>query len=177
VLGAGCLIGGLALLWLGGLPRMGDYVGYAIAAGRVAPEPGAIAPPFALETLDGGQVALDDLRGSPVVVNFWATWCGPCRVEMPDLQRLHEALGPHGLRVIGVNLDEPPETVTPWLDTLSITYTIALDRDGAVASTYRLRGQPQTVIVSPDGIVAHILYGAASYEALHSAVAPWFELP
>lgn len=173
--GTACLIAGLALLAWGGVPRLSDYTGYTITAGRVAPDMGAIAPPFTLAALDGDLLTPDALHGAPVVINFWATWCGPCRVEMPELQRLHDALGPRGLRVIGVNLEEAPETIRPWLDALEITYPIALDRDGAVAATYRLRGQPQTVIVSPDGIITHILYGAASYQTLANAVAPWFE--
>lgn len=170
-----CVAAGISLLLVGGLPHPDDYAGYRIEAGYVAPVMGAIAPPFSLPVLaDESLLMLDDLRGSPVIINFWATWCAPCIIEMPELQRLYARYSGQGLRVVGVNLGEEAPVVQAWVEQLAITYDIGLD-SGAVALSYRLRGQPQTVIVSPDGIITQIIYGAASYDTLEAAIAPFVE--
>src|SRR5690606_335049 len=135
-----------------------------------APEVSALAPPFALTSLDGEVVRLADLRGQQVIVNFWATWCGPCRVEMPILQRLYDDAPPGALRILAVNLGEPPDAAREWQRSFNLTYDILLDEGQMVAALYQLRGQPSTYVISPDGIVTHIFYGAASEDALRAAL-------
>ncbi len=93
-----------------------------------APAVGHPAPDFTLPALGGGDLALADLAGQPVVLNFWASWCGPCRAEMPELQRLHDRLGAAGVAVVGVNQGETPETAAAFLQSLNLSFPVALDQ-------------------------------------------------
>src|SRR5687768_7091558 len=163
------LIAAAALLYQSGLPQRADYSGLVIdGLGVVAPEIGAIAPPFEQPTLSGDTLSLFDLRGESVAINFWATWCPPCIVEMPALQELHETTG---VRIIGVNMGEERGVVAEWIAENGITFDIVLDTQAQVSQTYRLRGQPSTYVVAPDGIITHIFYGAVSMDALQNALA------
>jgi peroxiredoxin len=170
VIGAiGALIAAAALLYQTGLPQRVDYSGLAIEGlGVVAPEIGAIAPPFEQPTLSSDTLALFDLHGESVVINFWATWCPPCIVEMPALQDLHDETG---VRIIGVNMGEERAVVAAWIAENGITFDIVLDPQERVSQMYRLRGQPSTYVVAPDGIITHIFYGTVSMAALQDALA------
>ena len=167
--GAGIsLISALALLLYSGLPRPADYTGETLdGIGQVAPEVGAIAPPFDNQTLSGDVLRLQDLRGETVVLNFWATWCAPCAIEMPELQALYED---EGVRVIGVNFGEAEDSVQAWVDTYGLGFDILLDPQQTVTQAYRLRGQPSTYVINPDGIITHIFYGAVQQSALQRAI-------
>lgn len=166
-----CFSAAAVLLVMTGLPERVSLSGKL----PVAPELGAIAPDFEADTADGDSVQLVELRGAPVVLNFWATWCVPCRVEMPELQAVYEAHRQAGLRVVGVNLAEAPEDVLDWRDQLGLTFDLVLDTNGSIASRYLLRGQPTTFVISPDGVITHIFYGATTASALESAIAPFFQ--
>src|SRR5690606_20245646 len=153
------------IVWRAGLP------GDTLTALHVAPRIGATAPPLQLPVLDhDARLTLSDLRGQVIVLNFWATWCVPCRIEMPALQTLYERHQAQGVRVIGINLGESPETARRWVDDLNLTFDIALDRDGYAATLYQLRGQPSTYVIAPDGVISQIFYGAVDIDALESAV-------
>ena len=168
-----CLITGLIVIASAGLPLRAAYTGYVAPDARiVAPEIGAYAPPFELADTEGQPVRLDDLHGSPVVINFWATWCEPCRVEMPVLQRLFEQHQQDGLRILAINLGEPAVVVRAWMGDMDLSFDAALDARGEVSGLYRLRGQPSTYVVSPEGIITHIFYGPVSAETLENALAP-----
>lgn len=156
------------LLIYTGLPNRAEFTGNSVLDGRrIAPEINALAPPFTQPTLNGDTLVLDDLRGESVVINFWATWCVPCRTEMPELQALHADTG---VRVLAVNLAENPQAVREWVTELGLTFTIVLDAQGQIAEAYRLRGQPSTYVVAPDGIITHIFYGATTADALRDAL-------
>jgi thiol-disulfide isomerase/thioredoxin len=125
---------------------------------------GAVAPDFRLPRLDGGELALADQRGHPLVLSFWATWCDPCREELPGIERLHRRL-PRA-RFIAINIDNradrvpgDPALVGATARALGLTMPIALD-DGAVAATYQVTSIPETVIVDGAGVVQSVLYGA-----------------
>ena len=165
------LFAALFVLLTTGLPQRAAFTGQ-MTAGQLfsAPEINALAPPFALTSLNGEVARLADLRGQQVIVNFWATWCGPCRVEMPILQRLYDDAPPGTLRILAVNLGEPPDAAREWQRSFNLTYDILLDEGQMVAALYQLRGQPSTYVISPDGIVTHIFYGAASENALRAAL-------
>jgi thiol-disulfide isomerase/thioredoxin len=140
--------------------------------GYVAPEVGAFAPPFERYTLAGESIQLALLRGQPVLLNFWATWCEPCRLEMPLLQTLHEEYPQ--LRILAINLGEDPVTVAQWVQTLELTFDIVLDPTRQLEREYALRGQPSTYVIAPDGRLSAIFYGIAPEPALRSALEPNF---
>jgi thiol-disulfide isomerase/thioredoxin len=173
-LGAGalaCFAAAFAVLLAAGLPSRASYSGQILPDGQaVAPEISAFAPPFRALTLDG-EISLTTLRGAPVVVNFWATWCVPCRVEMPELQAFHEAYP--AIPIVAVNLGESREQIVDWGTRLGLTFDLALDADGSIASLYRLRGQPSTYIVSPSGVITAIFYGPTTRQQLEAALAPY----
>lgn len=161
------------LLVRAGLPNRAEYVRVGVIGGElIAPVVGALAPPFTLPNADGAPIPLADSASRATVVNFWATWCVPCEVEMPALQALYESYEGRGLRVIGVNLGEPASAVRAWADRLALTFPLVLDADGRAAADYRLRGQPTTVIVAADGRVASIVYGPADLAALERLITP-----
>ena len=131
---------------------------------------GNAAPNFRLETTCGETVTLEALRGRPVLVNFWATWCGPCRAEMPELQRLHERMGDK-LVVLAVDVDESPGQVTAFAQELGITFTTVLDRGSKVFNRYRLLGLPSTYVIDAEGVTRAIKVGPfASAEDVDNAI-------
>lgn len=114
---------------------------------------GQRAPDFRLETLDGGQMSLRDQRGQVVLINFWATWCDPCRAEFPDIQAVYEARRDEGFTVLGVNSHETRGAIEPFIAAMRATYPILLDENGRVAKTYRPVGLPMSVLVDQEGII------------------------
>ena len=136
----------------------------------VAPEIGAIAPPFTAHTIDGKTITLDDLRGQPVMVNFWATWCGPCRAEMPELQHLYERHADDGLRIVAVNLGESEADVAAWRDAFGLTFDLVLDPQQEIARRYAFRDPPSTFIIAPDGTIARIFFGPIPEGQLRDAI-------
>jgi peroxiredoxin len=158
-----------------GLPQRAEYTGQTIPGQiPIAPEIDAVAPPFTLTTLSANSLSLYSLRGKPIIINFWATWCEPCRVEMPSLQAVYETYEQRGLRVLAVNLGEPQETVQEWVQQMRLTFDILLDTDLNTAALYYLRGQPSTYVLSPNGIITHVFYGPFDESALRGLLAPYF---
>lgn len=127
-----------------------------------APRTGHPAPEFTLTTLDGDEVSLSDFRGQPVILNFWASWCGPCRVEMPDLQKTYDTHGEDGVVVLGINLtrrENSLDDVPAFIDEFDLTFPIVLDEEGEVAKLYQVRGQPASVFIDANGIVQTMWQG------------------
>lgn len=137
----------------------------------VAPELNAIAPPFTLRTVQGARVELLALRGQTVVINFWATWCVPCAIEMPELQMVYEALSGQ-FHLLAINLGESADAVRQWADRHGLTFPLLLDADLSVSSAYRLRAQPSTYIIAPDGSIVAAFFGPVSADVLRSALHP-----
>src|SRR5262245_54035186 len=106
---------------------------------------GRAAPDFVLQSPDGSTLRLSDLQGRPVIVNFWATWCGTCRSEMPDLVKTHEAQKASGLQVVGVDLRENDARVSEYAREFGATFPMVIDRSGEVARTWRIGGPNQGV--------------------------------
>lgn len=166
------LIVACILILSAGLPERAAYTGTANAGEiPVAPEIGALAPPFTLANVEGQTINLADLRGGPVIVNFWATWCIPCAVEMPELEAVYAGYGDQGLRILGINLGETREAVAAWQQAFALSYDLLLDPSQHVAALYRLRGQPTTYIVSPRGTITHIFYGPINAGTLRDSLA------
>lgn len=132
-------------------------------------EVGDPPPNFLLADLDGQEIELYKLRGKPIVVNFWATWCAPCLVEMPELQAAYERYQDDGLVILALNYDEPPATVRSFFyDELDLTFTPLLDEGGLVAERFGVFNFPASFFISPDGEVAAIHYGVVVEEQLET---------
>lgn len=128
---------------------------------------GRAAPNFRLPTVAGEAETLEAYRGTWVLLNFWAAWCGPCRGETPDLQHFWERAGPDGVVVIGVNQQEPPGTVQAFVTEFRPTYPIVLDRTGEVSDAYAVgRGLPVTFLIDPDGVIRGVYPGRVTAEQL-----------
>lgn len=128
---------------------------------------GRAAPNFTLADLEGEPVSLASFRGKFVLVNFWASWCGPCREETPDLQSLYEHNSNVGLVILGVNQQEQPNTVRGFAQEFGVSYPVLLDRSGEVSGAYGVgRGMPITFFVAPDGVIEDVFFGRLSEERL-----------
>jgi len=130
------------------------------------PRPGDEAPAFKLKTLGGGALSADDLRGRPLVLNFWATWCTWCKYELPALEAVYEKYRNRGLVVVGVDVEEPPPLVEAYAERYGLSFPVLLDEAGETASTYDVRGLPMTYFVDEDGIIVRIQRGAMREDEL-----------
>lgn len=122
---------------------------------------------------EAGTATLADYKGRVVLLNFWATWCAPCRAEMPILQQLYETYRDDGLRIVAVNAGEAPDVVRAWVEALGLNYDIARDDSRRIEGAYRLTGWPTTFMISPQGIITHKFLGPVSEEDLRAALAPF----
>lgn len=127
----------------------------AQGAGNTVP-----APDFSLAKLDGQFVTLSDLKGQPVLINFWTTWCPGCRDEMPLLQSIYEERQGDGLVVLAVDMAEKPEQVKKFMEDNKLTFTALLDLDNRVSATYGIRLIPTTVLVDKSGNIRDVRVGA-----------------
>jgi len=119
-----------------------------------APVAGAPAPDFTLTSLAGGQVKLSSLKGQVVLVNFWATWCIPCRAEMPAIQQAYNARKGQGFTVLAVNLNESRQDIQTYVDTLNVSFPVLLDAGDSISNLYRVRGYPTSFFIDRRGTVA-----------------------
>ncbi len=127
---------------------------------NTSPEVGAFAPDFSLTSLDGEQVRLSDYRGKPVILNFWATWCPPCRAEMPALEEIWQQYGEGGVVVLGVDQGESPQLVTQFArEEIPVTFPILLDIDQSIGDGYWVRSLPSTFFIDTDGVIQEIHIG------------------
>jgi thiol-disulfide isomerase/thioredoxin len=142
---------------------------------------GKPAPQFSLQTVGGKEMSLAGEKGNVVVLDFWATWCPPCRASLPHLQAIHEDkdLAGKGLKVYAVNLREDKAKAKDYAEQNHLTFPIPLDKAGAVAQKYLVRGIPTTVVVGRDGKVAKafIGFGKDSEEKLRDAITAALDAP
>ncbi|MGD9834994.1 MAG: peroxiredoxin family protein [Piscinibacter sp.] len=117
------------------------------------------APDFTLRTTAGGNLRLQEQRGRVVMVNFWATWCGPCKIEMPHLVRLYEKYRASGFQLLGVNIDDDPRNAVAGAAKLGITFPVLLDAEKRVARLYDLSTMPTTLLIDRDGTLRHVHRG------------------
>lgn len=137
------------------------------------PAIGYYAPDFTLKTMDGKTVKLSDFRGKPVYVNFWASWCPPCKEEMPDLEKFYEQ-NKNNVVVLGVNItfnDKIPD-VQNLLNADHITYPILLDQDGnnGAAVSYQVSGIPASFFIDKNGIIRDMQVGAMTYSQMEASI-------
>jgi cytochrome c biogenesis protein CcmG/thiol:disulfide interchange protein DsbE len=135
---------------------------------EAAPVVGRRAPEFRLATVSGEPLALADLRGKPVVLNFMATWCGPCKHELPAFQEM--AGRRPELTVLLVDLGEDSELVAEFLESLKVSLPTVLDESGQVSKSYRIRGLPSTFFIDRTGVIRAVQLGALDQRALENGV-------
>jgi thiol-disulfide isomerase/thioredoxin len=165
VLFLGILIFGGSWIWLNRVP-------IATSALARTPQPAIDhpAPDFTLTTLAGETFDLSEVQGKPVVLNFWATWCGPCQRELPTLQAAAERYGDRVL-IVGVDQGEEPATVQRYVDQLGLTFAIPMDADFAVSELYNVRGLPTTYFIDSQGVIRQMWLGEMNSITLAEGVA------
>ena len=162
---------GAMLVLLAGLVGVGWLV-----RDRFLPiEVGGRAPDFTATDLEGRPVSLRDVRGKVVLLNIWATWCPPCREEMPSMQRLHERLGPEGLEIVAVSVDAPAGRLDPggrpggdveeFAREMGLTFTIWHDPSGTIQRTYRTTGVPESFVIDRSGTIIKKVIGATEWDS------------
>lgn len=159
---AGILI--LGLVWIG---ISADKLGASTNGLIPAPQKGFLAPDFTLETLDGKTVTLSDLRGQAVIVNLWASWCGPCRLEMPAFKKVYEEYKDRGLVILAVNStsQDSRTAVETFVAEYQLPFPIPLDTKGEVARLYRLSALPSTFFIGCDGAITKVVVGGPLAES------------
>jgi peroxiredoxin len=128
--------------------------GAALALPALAANPtGAPAPPFTLAAKGGSNVSLAQYKGQVVMLNFWASWCGPCRQEMPLLESIYKKYNKLGFTLIGVNVEPDSNAANEWLKQTPVSFPILYDKDSKVSKMYDVAGMPSTVIIDRSGKV------------------------
>jgi peroxiredoxin len=157
------LILGALWIWLS-RPAPGE----TMAGGIPAPQKGFLAPDFSLETADGEMIRLSELRGRPVLVNVWASWCPPCRSEMPALQRVYQEYASQGFVVLAVNAanQDDRQAALDFAGSLGLTFPILFDETGEVSRKYQVRALPSSYFIDARGVIQEVIVGGPMSEAL-----------
>ena len=157
------LLLGAGWTWLSRVPASVATVGQI-----PSPREGFPAPDFTLDTLGGESATLSAYRGKVVIVNLWASWCGPCRAEMPAIQKVYAANRERGLEVLAVNstFQDSQADAQEFTQNLGLTFPILLDRDGAVSKRYLLRALPSTFFIDRKGVIRLVVFGGPMTEAV-----------
>ena len=146
----------------------------SVTGGQIpAPSTGFLAPDFELEDRNGQRVRLSDLRGQPVLVNFWASWCPPCQAEMPAMQQVHEAYAEQGYVVLAVNTtyQDSEAKALAFLQERGLTFPVLFDRDGEASRLYEVRSMPTTFFIDRQGIIREVVIGGPISEGMLRAQA------
>ncbi|MBI1798259.1 MAG: TlpA family protein disulfide reductase [Candidatus Eisenbacteria bacterium] len=152
----------------------GCILSVAAAAPRSA-RAGEVAPPFTIHTLDGKSVRLSDLHGRPVILDFWATWCGPCRSSMPHLSAMQSRYRDRGLVVIGVSMDdEDAKFVRHFADRMGLTFRVALAEDPLIDAYGPITALPTAIYIGRDGRIVRRVVGYIDAETMEAYVRELF---
>jgi len=122
------------------------------------------APDFVLNDLDGNQHRLSDYRGQVVIINFWATWCPPCRAEMPSMQRAWEQLEEEGILMFGIDVGEDEDTIFQFTGNYPVEFPLLMDSDSGVINQWPVRGLPTTFVVDPKGRIVYRAIGGREWD-------------
>jgi peroxiredoxin len=152
----------------------GNGASTADASAETGLEPGQVAPDFSAKLVSGQTVSLKELRGRVVLINFWATWCAPCRHEMPDFQKIADRYDKKDFTVLAVNFQESPETIKKFTTNMGLKFDVALDQNGAINHLYGVNQYPVSYVIGRDGKVLVRQYGAfSSIESLQQSLQKW----
>jgi peroxiredoxin len=147
-----------------------DAAAAAAEVGEAKALVGKDAPDFTLTALDGSKVTMKDTQGSVVVLDFWATWCGPCMQSLPGLNKIYKDLNAKGLKVYAVDLQESKEKIQPVAAKVLPDLTVLMDENSEVSKKYGVSGIPQTVVVGKDGKVKNVFVGSGNDANIRTAV-------
>jgi peroxiredoxin len=136
-----------------------SLLGLAAQAAQAAVAPSAVAPDFTLRSSNGPNLRLQEQRGRVVMINFWATWCGPCRQEMPQLEKLYGKYRSAGFVLLGVSVDDDTSHATEVANRLGLHFPVLLDSDKSVSRLYDLASMPTTYLLDRDGRVRYVHKG------------------
>jgi len=136
-----------------------------VKAAELRPWSGGATPPLALQDLSGKAHDLADYRGKVVLVNFWATWCEPCRAEMPSIDRLRRSLEGRPFEVLAVNLAEPLSRIEKFVDAMPLGFPLLRDRDSTVSKAWKAKLLPASYLVGRDGRIRYVAYGELDWES------------
>src|SRR6266849_3650016 len=163
--------------WAGQRVRAALSGGFALAllaAAACGTQPvarlGSPAPDFKLQDVDGESISLADLKGKPVLINFWATWCQPCREEMPAMQELYDQYRDRGLVILAIDMEEDSRQVRRWVDQGGYSFTFLLDSEGEQVKRYNVTAAPTSYFVGPDGVIRDLKLGALSRAEMQTKV-------
>ena len=156
--------------FVGGIGGVVALAALACAGEGPAPVVGRRAPDFTLASIDGGRLSLAGLEGKPVVLNFFATWCVPCKKELPAFQSLSSQYAERGLTFLLVDMQEDPDDVAVFLGDLGVSLPAVVDSSGEVGKTYRVRGLPSTFFVGRDGLIKLAQLGELDDRLLESGI-------
>ena len=159
---------GILILSVAWMLFSADRSGSSTAGLIPAPQKGFLAPDFTLETLEGESVTLSDLRGQAVLINFWATWCPPCRSEMPAFQQAYADYENEGFILLAVNatLQDNPSDIAAFIEEFGLSFPVVLDTEGTVNQLYQVRSLPTSFFVDKEGIISEVVIGGPIAEAL-----------
>jgi thiol-disulfide isomerase/thioredoxin len=151
-------------------PALMDAATDRFVAAKVQPVPSPVpAPTFALKTPEGRSLGSADLRGKVILINFWATWCGPCKEEMPALERLQRRLGDSNFVLVAVTTDLQPVTIAHFARGLGLNFPILLDETKDVSAAYGVRGLPTTVLIDRQGRLVGRAVGPRDWDGPEAA--------
>jgi len=167
---------GRAIVLVAGLVIIGSLVLVSLLGLRQAntprPEVGRSAPAFNVPLFDGGSVALTDLKGKPVVVNFWASWCIPCVDEAPELEKTWQAYKDRGVAFLGIDYVDTEPKAREFMQRHGITYPNGPDLGSRISYDYRIKGVPETFVIDKDGVVRFVKIGPTTADELRSVLEP-----
>lgn len=136
-------------------------------------EQGELAPDFTLPSLEGESKKLSDFRGQKVIINFWATWCGPCKAEMPEMQTYYKNHKSQDFTILGVNMTDTEKSkkdIKPFAKQYGVTFPVVLDTKGKVMSTYEVTGFPTSYFIDKQGVIQYKLVGAMNKDMVHKVI-------
>ncbi len=166
--GSGAALPGI--IEVAGRPQLNSISGAAASVPATGINVGDLAPDFEIVTDSGETLSLSDLRGQIVLLNFWATWCGPCRVEMPDFEAAYQSHADEGFTILAVNNRETPDDVRGFRNEIGVSFPFALDEQGTVQTLYNVKGYPITYLINRAGVIVARFVGPMSAPQIQQAV-------